>query len=136
MEIKNSVALVDGRESRAWKSLHGGPTQAGATCRVYAGARHPGLITLSDSRVVPVSLDVTQENSVLAAAENCADVTLLINNAGIMKGSPMLAEGSEAAFRDEMEVNVFGVLRMVRTFAPLLARNGGGAIANILSVVS
>jgi NAD(P)-dependent dehydrogenase (short-subunit alcohol dehydrogenase family) len=135
MEIKNSVALVTGANRGLGKAFTEALLKAGAT-RVYAGARHPGLITLSDSRVVPVSLDVTQENSVLAAAENCADVTLLINNAGIMKGSPMLAEGSEAAFRDEMEVNVFGVLRMVRAFAPLLARNGGGAIANILSVVS
>jgi NAD(P)-dependent dehydrogenase (short-subunit alcohol dehydrogenase family) len=63
-------------------------------------------------------------------------VNLLINNAGIMLASPMLAEGSEAALRAEMEVNVFGMLRMVRAFAPVLARNGGGAIANMLSVVS
>jgi short-subunit dehydrogenase len=35
-----------------------------------------------------------------------------------------------------MEVNVFGMLRMVGTFAPVLAKNGGGAIANMLSVVS
>jgi NAD(P)-dependent dehydrogenase (short-subunit alcohol dehydrogenase family) len=48
----------------------------------------------------------------------------------------MLAGGSEAALRAEMEVNVFGMLRMVRAFAPVLAKNGGGAIANMLSVVS
>jgi NAD(P)-dependent dehydrogenase (short-subunit alcohol dehydrogenase family) len=53
-----------------------------------------------------------------------------------MLASPILAEGSEAALRAEMEVNVFGMLRMVRAFAPVLARNGGGAIANMLSVVS
>jgi NAD(P)-dependent dehydrogenase (short-subunit alcohol dehydrogenase family) len=135
MEIKNSVALVTGANRGLGKAFTDALLKAGAA-RVYAGARHPDSITLSDSRVVPVSLDVTQENSVLVAAKNCAAVTLLINNAGIMKGSPMLAEGSEAAFRDEIEVNVFGVLRMVRAFAPLLARNGGGAIANILSVVS
>jgi NAD(P)-dependent dehydrogenase (short-subunit alcohol dehydrogenase family) len=35
-----------------------------------------------------------------------------------------------------MEVNVFGMLRMVRAFAPVVAKNGGGAIANMLSVVS
>jgi short-subunit dehydrogenase len=53
-----------------------------------------------------------------------------------MLASPMLAGGSEAALRAEMKVNVFGMLRMVRAFAPVLARNGGGAIANMLSVVS
>src|SRR5580658_6663956 len=35
-----------------------------------------------------------------------------------------------------MEVNVFGVLAMIQAFAPILAKNGGGAIANVLSVVS
>lgn len=53
-----------------------------------------------------------------------------------MLASPMLADGSEAAFRAEMEVNVFGMPRMGGAFAPVLAKNGGGAIANILSVVS
>jgi len=50
-------------------------------------------------------------------------VNLLINNAGIMLASPMLAEDSEAALRAEMEVNVFGMLRMARAFAPVLAKN-------------
>jgi NAD(P)-dependent dehydrogenase (short-subunit alcohol dehydrogenase family) len=135
MEVKNSVALVTGANRGLGKAFTEALLNAGAT-RVYAGARHPDSMTCGDNRVVPIPLDVTQESSVLAAAKNCADVTLLINNAGIMKGSPMLAEGSETAFRDEMEVNVFGVLRTVRAFAPLLARNGGGAIVNMLSVVS
>ena len=85
---------------------------------------------------MPIKLDVTQDADVHAAAAACADVNLLINNAGIMLASPMLAEDSEAALRAEMEVNVFGMLRMVRAFAPVLAKNGGGAIANMLSVVS
>jgi NAD(P)-dependent dehydrogenase (short-subunit alcohol dehydrogenase family) len=53
-----------------------------------------------------------------------------------MLAKPMIAEDSETALRAEMEVNVFGMLRMVRAFAPVLAKNGGGAIANMLSVVS
>jgi short-subunit dehydrogenase len=32
-----------------------------------------------------------------------------------------------------MEVNYFGALAMTRAFAPVLARNGGGAIVNVLS---
>ena len=63
-------------------------------------------------------------------------MNLLINNAGLMLKTPMLAEESEAAMRREMEVNVFGVLAMTRAFAPILACNGGGAIVNMLSVVS
>ena len=33
-----------------------------------------------------------------------------------------------------MEVNYFGVLNMTRAFAPVLGANGGGYIANVLSV--
>ncbi len=50
--------------------------------------------------------------------------------------TPMLQEGSDAALRREMEVNVYGMLATTRAFAPILAKNGGGAIVNMLSVVS
>src|ERR1700678_1458286 len=133
MDINNCVALVTGANRGLGKAYTDALLSAGAA-KVYAGARQPSSI--ADPRLVPVKLDVTQAESVKAAAEACADVNLLINNAGIMLAKPMLAEDSEAALRAEMEVNVFGMLHMVRAFAPVLAKNGGGAIANMLSVVS
>jgi len=133
MDIKNCVALVTGANRGLGKAYTNALRSAGAA-KVYAGAREPSSIT--DPGVVPVKLDVTQPEDVNAAAETCADINLLINNAGIMLAKPMLAPDSEAAFRAEMDVNVFGMLRMVRAFAPVLAKNGGGAIANMLSVVS
>jgi NAD(P)-dependent dehydrogenase (short-subunit alcohol dehydrogenase family) len=135
MDIENCIALVTGANRGLGKAYVEALLAAGAA-KVYAGARDIGSIAASSDRVVPVRLDVTQEDQVRASAHRCSDVTLLINNAGIMKSSPMLAEGSEEALRAEMEVNVFGVLRMARAFAPLLAKNGGGAIVNMLSVVS
>ncbi len=135
MEIKNCVALVTGANRGLGKAYTDALLAAGAS-KVYAAARDPASITNTDKRLVPLKLDVTQDRDVNAAATICTDVNLLINNAGIMMTTPALAEGAEAALRAEMEVNVFGVLRMVRDFAPVLARNGGGAIANMLSVVS
>jgi NAD(P)-dependent dehydrogenase (short-subunit alcohol dehydrogenase family) len=135
MNIENSIALVTGANRGLGKAYTDVLLAAGAA-KVYAGARDPTSVAISDPRMVPVKLDVTQASDVHAAATACADVNVLINNAGIMLASPMLAEDSEAALRAEMEVNVFGMLRMVRAFAPVLAKNGGGAIANILSVVS
>jgi NAD(P)-dependent dehydrogenase (short-subunit alcohol dehydrogenase family) len=38
--------------------------------------------------------------------------------------------------RSEMETNYFGTLAMCRAFAGVLGRNGGGALVNMLSVVS
>jgi NAD(P)-dependent dehydrogenase (short-subunit alcohol dehydrogenase family) len=125
----------DGRESRPRKAYTDALLAAGAA-KVYAGARDASSVAITNNRLIPVKLDVTQDKDVHTAAAACADVNLLINNAGIMLASPMLAEDSESALRAEMEVNVFGMLRMVRAFAPVLAKNGGGAIANMLSVVS
>jgi NAD(P)-dependent dehydrogenase (short-subunit alcohol dehydrogenase family) len=134
MKIENCVAVVTGANRGLGKAYVDALLEAGAA-KVYAGARDPVSMARQE-RVFPVRLDVTQERDVTAAAEACGDVNLVINNAGIMRGSPILAENSEADLRDELEVNVFGILRMVRAFAPVLARNGGGAIANMLSVVS
>lgn len=135
MEIENCIALVTGANRGLGKAYVEALLAAGAT-KVYAGARDMGSVAVANDRVAPVRLDVTREDQARAAAQRCSDITLLINNAGIMKSSPMLAEGSEEALREEMEVNVFGVLRMVRAFAPVLSKNGGGAIVNMLSVVS
>jgi len=133
MNIEGCVALVTGANRGLGKAYAEALLAAGAA-KVYAGARDPAAI--GDPRLTPVRLDVTSSEDIAAAALACGDVNLLINNAGAMLMTPMLAEGAEAALRREMEVNVFGVLAMVRAFAPILARNGGGAVANMLSVVS
>lgn len=135
MNIDNSVALVTGANRGLGKAFVEALLAAGAA-KVYAGARDPRSVAGTDHRVVPVRLDIVQHDQVSAAAEACHGVNLLVNNAGIMLGSSMLAKNSEAALREELEVNVFGTLNMVRAFAPVLARNSGGAIANILSVAS
>jgi NAD(P)-dependent dehydrogenase (short-subunit alcohol dehydrogenase family) len=133
MNIEGCVALVTGA-NRGLGRAYADVLLANAAAKVYAAARDPAAI--SDARLTPVCLDVTSPTDIAAAVKACPDVNLLINNAGAMLKSPMLAEGSENALRREMEVNVFGLLAMVRAFAPILARNGGGAIVNVLSVVS
>jgi NAD(P)-dependent dehydrogenase (short-subunit alcohol dehydrogenase family) len=86
--------------------------------------------------VVPITLDITDPVQVAAAAESCQDVTLLINNAGILRRSPLLGASSMKDIRAEMETDFFGTLAMTRAFAPILGRNGGGAMVNALSVLS
>jgi NAD(P)-dependent dehydrogenase (short-subunit alcohol dehydrogenase family) len=103
---------------------------------VYAAARNPDTVDVNDDRIIPVRLDITSPDDVRAAASSCADVTLLINNAGAMLRTPLLAAPDLGAARSEMEINYFGTLAMCRAFAPVLAQNGGGALVNVLSVAS
>jgi NAD(P)-dependent dehydrogenase (short-subunit alcohol dehydrogenase family) len=133
MKIEGCTALVTGANRGLGKAYAEALLAAGAA-KVYAGARDPVVIT--DPRLTPIRLDVASPGDIAAAAVRCGDVNLLINNAGAMLTTPMLAEDSETAMRREMEVNVYGLLGMVRAFAPVLARNGGGAVVNMLSVVS
>ncbi len=135
LKIQGCVALVTGSNRGLGLAYCEGLLQAGAA-KVYAAARDPSKLGSGDSRIVPFALDVTSAADVASAAHNCRDISLLINNAGVLRDSPMLGMESEAAARQEMETNYFGVLSMVRRFAPVLAGNGGGAILNVLSVAS
>ncbi len=99
---------------------------------VYATARTPR--TWDDPRVVPLTLDVTDPASVTAAAAAASDVTLVVNNAGGANGATVLEDSP--ALRALFEVNFFGPLAVAKAFAPALAANGGGALLNVLSVLS
>lgn len=133
MKISNSVALVTGA-NRGLGLAFAKALLAGGARKVYAGARDPDSITLRG--VTPVRLDVADAASISAAAAACDDVDLLINNAGIARGAAFLSANAIEAARAEMETNYFGPLLMTRGFAPILARNGGGAIINVLSALS
>jgi NAD(P)-dependent dehydrogenase (short-subunit alcohol dehydrogenase family) len=83
-------------------------------------------------RMLPVETD---PQAVASAAKASGDVNLLINNAAIALSTVFLAPAVEAA-RAEMETNYFGPLFLSRAFAPVLAKNSGGAIVNVLSILS
>lgn len=133
MQIKNSVVFITGANRGLGLAYARGALAAGAK-KVYAAARDPASITLPG--VHAVALDVTDPAQVAAAARACGDVTLLINNAGISRGSGFLSGPGMDAARAELETNFFGPWRVSQAFAPVLAANGGGAIVNVLSVLS
>lgn len=133
MEVQGCVALVTGANRGLGKALVEALFAAGAA-RVYAAARDPGAVR--HPRAVPLQLDVTHDEDVRAAAADCADVNLLVNNAGVMSSLRVLDAGSVKAMQRDIDVNVYGTVAMARAFAPVLARNGGGAMVNVLSIVS
>jgi NAD(P)-dependent dehydrogenase (short-subunit alcohol dehydrogenase family) len=133
VNLHGSVALVTGANRGIGQAFTRALLERGAA-RVYAGARDPGGVTVEGAD--PVPLDVTDPESVASAARRLRDVDLLVNNAGIARGAPLLAAPSLADARAEMEVNYFGTLAMARAFAPVLAAHGGGAIVSMLSALS
>jgi NAD(P)-dependent dehydrogenase (short-subunit alcohol dehydrogenase family) len=133
--ISGAHALVTGANRGLGKAFVEELLNRGAA-GVYAAARNPDTIDIDDDRVVPVRLDVTNPDDVRVAASRCADVKVLINNAGAMLRTPLLGAPDLSAARTEMETNYFGTLEMCRAFAPVLAGNGGGALVNVLSVAS
>jgi NAD(P)-dependent dehydrogenase (short-subunit alcohol dehydrogenase family) len=133
VRIEGSRVLVTGAGRGLGQVLCRMLVERGAAV-VYGGARDPATVTTPS--VTPVRLDITSDADVKAAAQQCGDVTILINNAGIMRGAAQIAAEDMDAARAEMETNYFGTLRMCRAFAPALAANGGGALVNILSIVS
>jgi NAD(P)-dependent dehydrogenase (short-subunit alcohol dehydrogenase family) len=132
MEITGSVALVTGANRGIGRAIADELLRRGAT-KVYAAVRNPATVT--DPRVVAIELDVTDRDSVAAAARAASDVDLVVNNAGVGGVSTSLSATLDDA-RAELETNYLGIVSMTQAFAPVLAANGGGAIVNMLSVVS
>lgn len=133
MKIQGAVVLVTGANRGLGAAFTTALLARGAK-KVYAAARDPASVRMDG--VVPVKLDVTQPGDIAALAAQCEDVTLLINNAGIARNTALLATDSVEAARAEIETNFFGPLNLAKAFVPILRTNGGGAILNILSVLS
>ncbi|WP_412872033.1 SDR family oxidoreductase [Curtobacterium flaccumfaciens] len=128
-DLTNAVVLVTGANGGLGAEFVRQALERGAT-KVYATARNPRA--WDDERIVPLALDVTSQESVDAAARAAADVTVVVNNAGIGGMEPLL-ETSVAEVERLFATNVFGALRVAKAFAPTIA---GGALVDVHSVLS
>lgn len=137
--VNNRVVLVTGANRGIGKSIVEEFLRAGAR-KIYTAARNPEsldqLRAAHGDRIVPLRIDLNDSNSITAAAHNATDVEIVINNAGILNVANPLASNAVTAMQDEMEVNVYGLMRMAQAFAPVLKMNGGGALVQLNSVAS
>jgi NAD(P)-dependent dehydrogenase (short-subunit alcohol dehydrogenase family) len=137
--LRNATALITGANRGLGKCFVDGLIRRGVS-KIYACARTPDtlqpLLDLYGSTVVPIELDVTNQDQVDDVVKAAGDVSLLINNAGVLSARGLIQSGTLDNLQFEMDVNVFGLARMCQGFAPVLKQNGGGAILNILSVAS
>lgn len=130
--IEGSVALVTGGRRGIGKAYVEELLARGAK-KVYATAREPG--PSHDERVKVLALDVTDDNSVAAAAERAQDVDVVFNNAGVLYPAPLLTADMRQV-KDTFDTNVFGPLRIAQAFAPVLASHGGGVLVDMHSLLS
>lgn len=133
MKLKDSTIFITGANRGLGLEFARQALARGAR-KVYAGARDPSQVTLPG--VIPIALDVNNASQVAAAVADCGDVTLVVNNAGIASIKGLLEEDSIDATQRMLETNLFGMMRVSQAFAPVLAKNGGGALLNVLSVSS
>lgn len=105
-------------------------TLAAAGHLVYAGARKPADIEALNAidNIRGIRLDVTRQADIDAAVETVRGEEFglwgLVNNAGINRIDPLI----EADIDDlslMFDVNVLGVVRVTKAFAPLLIESGG-----------
>jgi NAD(P)-dependent dehydrogenase (short-subunit alcohol dehydrogenase family) len=134
MQIEDSVAFVSGANRGVGARFVTSLLESGAR-KVYAAARDCAALAPGDSRIVPITLDITDPEQVAQAAAAAGDVTLLINNAGINRLERAILPRDHTAARAEMDVNYFGTLGMCRAFTPALIANRG-AVVNMLSILA
>ena len=90
-----------------------------------------GSVDLVDTITETRTVDLSDAESIKSAAATTGDTEIVINNAGVLATSSPLAEDAFESLAFEMDVNVYGLMRMARAFAPVLKANGGGVFAQL-----
>lgn len=138
-QVKNCVALVTGANRGIGKAIVEGLISHGAK-KVYAAVRDvssaAALVKAHGAKVVPIELDMIVPEKITAAAETASDVTLVVNNAGVLRTADPFSENVFEDFNFELNVNVYGLIRIAQAFVPVLKKNGCGALVQLNSVAS
>jgi len=112
--------------------------QLAAAChQVWIGARDHarGSQAADDVGATFVHLDVTDDASVAAAVETVGALDVLVNNAGISGGRISPSEATVDDMRTVYETNVFGPVRVLHAFIPLLEKSEAPVVVNVSSGV-
>ena len=134
-QLKGKVILITGANRGIGKSLVKAALAKGAS-KIYATSRDVNKMPkFEDDRVIPMELDITNNHQIIKLARITKDTQVLINNAGILSPGNVL-EGEISGMENDMKVNYYGTINMMRAFAPILEKNAPARIVNIVSIVA
>jgi len=106
--------------------------------RLSLGARRTGRLPEVVDGAFCHQLDVTNPASVAAfvqaAVEANGPIDVLVNNAGLARGTEQIAAGTGEAWREMIETNVLGLLEVTRRVLPHMIEHGGGHVVVIGSI--
>lgn len=128
MNIAQKSILITGANRGIGRALVEEALRRGAQ-RVYAGTRSP--LEHSDRRVTPLTLDVTNAEQIQRAAREIDTLDVLINNAGIALYDDL---SKSEVIEQQLAVNLFGPLSVIRAFLSLLKQSKGAIVNNISTV--
>lgn len=138
ISIKNKVALVTGANRGIGKAIVETFLNQGAK-KVYLVVRNTettkDLEEQYGNRVVTLQADMSKTSSIEELAKQAQDVEIVVNNAGIGNPHSILGKSVEDDFRNQLEVNAFGLLRIANAFTQILAKSKG-ALVQLNSVAS
>jgi NAD(P)-dependent dehydrogenase (short-subunit alcohol dehydrogenase family) len=134
-KLQNKIILITGANRGIGKSLVKAALAKGAS-KIYATSRDlKNMPDFEDNRVVPLELDITNNDLIAHIASIASDTQVLINNAGILSPGTVLDGDTEGREKD-MAVNYFATINMMRAFAPVLEKNTPARIVNIASIAA
>ena len=134
--MSNKTVLITGASAGIGKETAKQLIAAGYT--VYTAARRvEKMDDLKELGCVPLKMDITKEDEIIAAVDRIRDeqggVDILINNAGFgTQGS--IEETTLEDARYQFDVNLFGLARLTQLVLPYMRENRFGKIVNISSV--
>jgi len=138
IDVADKVVLVTGANRGIGRALVEGFLRAEAR-KVYACVRDVDAYEAaddigSDARVVPLYMDLTDPNSITEAAAKISqaddNVDIVVNNAGILSRTSPLDEDAVSQLQLEMDVNVYGLMRVAQAFVPILRNKKSTNIDN------
>lgn len=139
LDVHNRTVLVTGANRGIGKAILEEALRRGAA-RVYAAVRNVDsaapLVATHGDRVVPIHLDLADPGSISSAAQTATDVDIVVNNAGVLTNSTAMNDNAIESLQFEIDINVYGLIRVAQAFAPVLKANGGGVLVQLNSVAS